>query len=90
MLTNTDPCEDTIDLVRGIFARGYRAACVDMGAVVKTRPADITPEQAHQIRSGIASLGERAEERYMQLMNHTPGPKEGAHEQDARGGQSPP
>ena len=40
MPTHTDPCEDTIDLVRGIFARGYQAACVDMGAVVKTRPAD--------------------------------------------------
>ena len=87
MPTHTDPCEDTIDLVRGIFARGYQAACVDMGAVVKTRPADITPEQAHQIRSGIASLGERAEERYMQLMNTTPARSETATQpQDATAG----
>ncbi len=87
-----DPCQDTIDLVKGIFARGYQAACVDMGAVVKTCPADITREQAHQIRSGIASLGEQAEERYMQLMNSTPAPSETAKQdagrQDASGGQS--
>ena len=62
-------CSDIPDIVQGIFTRGYIAACVDMGAVVKTCPAEITAEQAHVIRTGIAALGEQADHRYMQLMN---------------------
>ena len=81
-----DQDDETTNAYGRGFMNGYELACSDAARELKRLNV---PAEVRGVVVAMVTQSAVRWNRVMELLT-TPGPKEGAHEQDARGGQSPP